>query len=92
MVTKNTWATFSNLSMLCPAHLIQAHACHLRCRSPLQDNSVYLVRYEPHYGGSYPTMESSRGPQVGTSIIWHARDGVWLCEWVMLPKPCSGAA
>ena len=42
---------------------------------------------EPHYGGSYPPMGSSREPQVGTSIIWHARDGVWSCEGVMLPKP-----
>ena len=84
MVAKNTWATFNSL--------IQAYACHSRRRSSLQDNSVYLVQCEPHYGGSYPPMESSREPQLGTSIIWHARDGVWSCEGVMLPKPGLEAA
>ena len=43
-----------------------------------------LIPCEPHYGGSCPQMGSSRARQVELSIIWHARDGMWSCEGVIL--------
>ena len=56
-----------------------------------QDISACDIPCASHCGGSCHPMGTSAAQPTVSSIIWHARDGVWSCEGVILRYPITRA-
>ena len=92
MARRNTLSPCSNSWTPCQRRWILPLASPCEARSHPPGISVCATPWEQLYGGSYLLTATFSELPMESTIIWHARDGVWSCEGVMSPNPFSRAA